>query len=238
MGRTLITTSANAEPILMRPAPLAPRRFTARPLAGTLHTMGISDDDGALMLRYRDGDVHAFEVLYQRHRGPLYRYLLRQCRDNETAADLFQDVWGRVISNRARYEVRARFTTYLFHIAHNCCIDHFRRQSARRVGVTDSVDDWNEQLVSPRHERPDAQLARSQLELAFRASLAELPAEQREVFLLFEESGLNLDEIAYVTGVGMETAKSRLRYALNKLRAALKDDPAVMAADARGSGCE
>lgn len=200
--------------------------------------MNVSEDDGALMLRYRDGDLDAFRTLYERYRGPLYRYLLRQSRDNETAADLFQDVWGRVISSRERYEVRARFTTYLFHIAHNCCIDHFRRQSARRTNQTDSVDDWHEQLVSPSHERPDALLARSQLETAFRASLAELPVEQREVFLLYEETGLDLEEIAYVTGVGMETAKSRLRYAINKLRAALEDDPAVMTADARGSSRE
>jgi RNA polymerase sigma-70 factor (ECF subfamily) len=235
LSRTFSIAPATAAPRLMNHAPPARHRFTTAPLAGTLAPMDVSEDDAALMLRYRDGDLHAFETLYERHRGPLYRYLLRQCRDNEAAADLFQDVWGRVISNRERYQVRARFTTYLFHIAHNCCIDHFRRQSARRTGLTDPVDDWNEQLVSPSHERPDAELARSQLEQAFRASLAELPSEQREVFLLYEETGLTLGEIAYVTGVGMETAKSRLRYALSKLRAALKDDPAVLSADARGS---
>jgi RNA polymerase sigma-70 factor (ECF subfamily) len=189
--------------------------------------MNVADDDAALMLRYRDGDLGAFESLYERHRGPLYRYLLRQCRDRDAAADLFQDVWGRLISNRGRYEVRARFTTYLFHVAHNCCIDYFRRQSARRVAVTDAVEDCVELLTSPGHERPDAELSRLQLEQAFRSALGALPPEQREVFLLYEEAGLSLDEIAYVTGVGMETAKSRLRYALTKLRAALKDDHAV-----------
>ena len=148
----------------MSHAPPARRRFTATPLAGTLAPMAISEDDGALMLRYGDGDLRAFEILYERHRGPLYRYLLRQSRDHETAADLFQDVWGRVISNRERYEVRARFTTYLFHIAHNCCIDHFRRQSARRAAVTDPVDDWHDQLVSPGHERPDADWKEDMLE--------------------------------------------------------------------------
>lgn len=238
MSRTLNIAPANAEPPLTNFTLPARRRFTATSQAATLPPMNAGDDDSALMLRYRDGDLRAFEVLYERHRGPLYRYLLRQCRDDETAADLFQDVWGRVISNRERYEARARFTTYLFHIAHNCCIDYFRRQSARRVGLTDPVDDWSDRLTSPHHERPDAELARSQLERAFRAGLAELPAEQREVFLLYEETGLDLNEIAYVTGVGMETAKSRLRYALNKLRAALKNDPAVASAEARGSSRE
>jgi RNA polymerase sigma-70 factor (ECF subfamily) len=221
-------------------------RFTASPVGRTLPSMDAGDDDGALMLRYGDGDLRAFEELYKRHRGSLYRYLLRQCRDNEAAADLFQDVWGRVIANRERYEVRARFTTYLFHIAHNCCIDYFRRQSARRSAQTDPVDDWHDELTSPRHERPDAELAHLQLKSAFRKAMAALPPEQREVFLLYEEAGLSLDEVADITGVGMETAKSRLRYALNKLRAALRDDPAVSAEanprrserDGRGSASE
>ena len=232
MSRTLSIPPANAELPLTQYKSRAHHQFTAATRTATLPRVTVTDDDGELMVRYRHGDLRAFEVLYERHRGSLYRYLLRQCRDSETAADLFQEVWGRIISTRDRYEVRARFTTYLFHIAHNCCVDYFRRQSARRAGLTDTVDDWSDQLVSPVHERPDAQLARSQLEQAFRASLAELPPDQREVFLLYEESGLDLDEIAYVTGVGMETAKSRLRYALNKLRAALKDDPAV---ELRGS---
>lgn len=235
MSRTLSIFPANAESHLIHTKSPGRRRFSATLQTDTLARMTASDDDSELMLRYRHGDLRAFETLYERHRGSLYRYLLRQCRDPETASDLFQEVWGRIIATRARYEVRARFTTYLFHIAHNCCIDYFRRQSARRAGLTDTVEDWNDQLVSPTHERPDAELARAQLEQAFRASLAELPPEQREVFLLYEETGLDLDEIAYVTGVGMETAKSRLRYALNKLRAALRDDPAVALAGARGS---
>jgi RNA polymerase sigma-70 factor, ECF subfamily len=227
LSRTLSINPANVEPPLTHYKPRVHRLFTATTQPATLPRVTVTDDDGDLMVRYRHGDLRAFEVLYERHRGSLYRYLLRQCRDSETAADLFQDVWGRIISNRGRYEVRARFTTYLFHIAHNCCVDYFRRQSARRAGLTDPVDDWSDRLVSPTHERPDAQLARAQLEHAFRASLADLPPDQREVFLLYEETGLDLEEIAFVTGVGMETAKSRLRYALNKLRAALQDDPAV-----------
>jgi len=210
----------------MDDAPAARSPFNGIAVARTLPAMQIADDDATLMLRYRDGDLQAFESLYQRHRGALYRYLLRQCRDRDAAADLFQDVWGRLISNRKRYEARARFTTYLFHIAHNCCIDYFRRRSAHRVSMTDAVEDREELLASPGHERPDAELSRLQLERAFRAALAGLPPEQREVFLLHEEAGLNLDEIAYVTRVGMETAKSRLRYALAKLRSALKDERA------------
>jgi len=83
------------------------------------------DEDAKLMVRYRDGDADAFSALYARHKGPLYRYLLRQVRNAGAAADLFQDVWSRLIATRSRYEARAKFATYLFHIAHNCSVDFF-----------------------------------------------------------------------------------------------------------------
>src|SRR5918993_492793 len=147
--------------------------------AGTPVAAAVTDD-AALMLRYRDGDARAFEILYERHKGPLYRYLQRMCGRREVADDLFQEVWSKVIASRSRYEARAQFNTFLFRIAHNCAIDDFRR------------------------------------------ALAELPAEQRDVFVLYEESGLTLEEIGRITGVAMETAKSRLRYAVGKLRTALR----------------
>src|SRR5438477_4225824 len=92
-----------------------------------LDSMPLEDADVDLMLRYRDGDALAFAHLYSHHKGPLYRYLLRHVRNAGAAADLFQEVWSRVIANRARYEPRAKFATFLFHIAHNCTIDFFRR---------------------------------------------------------------------------------------------------------------
>ena len=87
--------------------------------------------DETLMLAYCDGDAAAFEVLYQRYRGALYRYFLRQCRHPATAEELFQDVWMRLVRARKAYEPRARFSTYIFHMAHNHFIDHYRRQSGR-----------------------------------------------------------------------------------------------------------
>ena len=80
------------------------------------------DDDGELMLRYARGDMHAFETLYRRHRSALYRYLVRQTHNTETANDLFQEVWSKVIASRARYEPRAKFSTFLYRVAHNCFI--------------------------------------------------------------------------------------------------------------------
>lgn len=181
-----------------------------------------AETDAALMLRYRDGDVRAFEMLYERHKGPLYRYLLRMCRDPEAANDLFQEVWGKVIASRERYEVRAQFNTFLFRIAHNSAVDYFRRSGRQQLREAEDVADLEEQLAGADAERPDARLSEAQLQTAFRQALQQLPQEQREVFVLYEETGLSLEDIGKLTGVAMETAKSRLRYALTKLRAALQ----------------
>lgn len=185
-------------------------------------TLPLGTDDTALMLRYRNGDARAFEILYERHKGALYRYLQRMCRSPETANDLFQEVWSKVIASRERYEVRAQFNTYLFRIAHNCTIDYFRRAGRRYEGAAQDVEEIADELPGAEHERPDAELSEAQLRADFRRALEHLPAEQRDVFVLYEETGLSLEEIGKITGVAMETAKSRLRYALGKLRAALK----------------
>jgi len=179
-------------------------------------------DDSALMLRYRDdGDTAAFEVLYRRHNDSLYRYLLRLARNPQVAEDLFQDAWSKVIRARANYRPTARFSTYLFRIAHNSFIDHLRRAS-RHPTLPDADP---ERVVSDDmrpEEAAETLRARERLEVA----LAILPTEQRDAFLLHEEGGLTLDEVALVTGVNRETAKSRLRYAVAKLRVAVAgDDP-------------
>lgn len=179
-------------------------------------------DDATLMLRYRDGDARAFEILYERHKGPLYRYLQRMCGRREVADDLFQEVWSKVIASRGRYEARAQFNTFLFRIAHNCAVDHFRRSGRPHEGAAQDIADVAEQIGGAEHEQPDAALAQAQVRQDFRRALEQLPAEQRDVFVLYEESGLTLEEIGRVTGVAMETAKSRLRYAVGKLRGALK----------------
>jgi RNA polymerase sigma-70 factor, ECF subfamily len=178
------------------------------------------EDDGELMLRYGRGDLRAFEVLYQRHRGGLYRYLSRQTRNPEAANDLFQEVWSKVIASRDRYEPRAKFQTLLYRIAHNCFVDYCRRASVR-AEVTGGEEDWQTSLPAPDDEQPDARAERAQALARYKVALAELPSEQRDVFLLYEESGLSLEEIAVITAVGPETAKSRLRYAVLKLRQAL-----------------
>ena len=190
---------------------------TALPYA---RAMVHAPDDSALMLRYGDGDVQAFEILYRRHNDAIYRYLLRLCGHRDSADDIFQDVWGKIIKARETYRPTAKFTTFLYRVAHNCFIDHVRRN---RRHSTNTV------LEPERHRDPgeslelatERSLARERLELA----LSTLPDEQRDAFLLREEGGLSVEQIAAVTGCNRETAKSRLRYAVSKLRAAI-DEPA------------
>ena len=197
-----------------------PTRFARA--SATRRVVTMSDaEDAQLMLAYARGELGAFESLYSRHRGALYRYLMRQARDPDITNDLFQEVWSRVIVNRARYEPRAKFRTFLFTLAHNCFIDHCRRTKARPAGTNIEDADAADLLPASDDSRPDTQLERDESSARYRAALATLPPEQRDVYLLHEESDLSLEEIARVTGVGAETAKSRLRYAVGKLKAAL-----------------
>lgn len=173
--------------------------------------------DEQLMLRYRDGDAGAFAPLYQRHRGPLYRYLLHGCGHPATAEELFQDVWTGLIKARAGYRVEASFRTWLYRLAHNRLVDHYRRTQIR----------WVDDASLP--EVPDPAPGQEQLANdadcvnRLQTALGNLPAAQREAFLLREETELSLEQIGAIAGVGRETIKSRLRYALKTLRAALED---------------
>jgi RNA polymerase sigma-70 factor, ECF subfamily len=186
-----------------------------------------SPDDGELMVRYAAGDLRAFTLLYARYRLPLYRYLARQTRNAESATDLFQEVWSRVIAHRSQYEARAPFRTFLFRVAHNCFIDHQRR-AALRPSVQESCDQSqervHERVAAPESDGPEARSEHSELLHRYRAALDALPSEQRDAFLLYQQSGLPLSEVAAITGVGVETAKSRVRYALAKLRLALASE--------------
>jgi RNA polymerase sigma-70 factor, ECF subfamily len=186
-----------------------------------LPTMDSPDDDAGLMLRYRDGDAAAFGALYAQYKGPLYRYLLRHVRNAGAAADLFQEVWSHLVATRSRYEPRAKFATFLFHIAHNCAIDFFRRDVKMRGEVTQDLDHALLEPEVPEHQRPDRVAEFAEQQSALLAAVAALPHEQREAFLLREETGLSVEEIARVTDVPIETAKSRLRYAIRKLKKSL-----------------
>lgn len=186
-----------------------------------LRGMAGEPDDRELMLRYRNGDAAAFRELYARHKSPLYRYFLRQVPDAQSAADLFQDAWTKIIQARRRYQPSARFNTYMYKVAHNCLVDHWRRQG-RAPASDPALRDDPETL--PGNSDPESAAQQAQWRERFRRALAGLPEEQRSAFLLREEGGLSLADIASVTGVAEETAKSRLRYAVRKLRQALDQE--------------
>lgn len=176
--------------------------------------------DEALMLAYAGGDPAAFEQLYARHRGRLYRFLLRQLRDPALADEMFQDVWQRVISARAGWTPEAPFGTWLYRIAHNRLADHWRALRHRPPAPADG-DERTARI--PDHDTPERTLSEFEQRRRLQLALDELPAEQREVLLLRLEQELTLEEIGAITGVGRETVKSRLRYAMDKLRSRLPE---------------
>ena len=178
---------------------------------------GETDSDEALMLAYAHGEPGAFDALYKRHKAPLFRFLLRQCRDAAVAEELFQDVWSNIIRARAGYRASARFATYLYRIAHSRLIDYYRSRSPAALVSFDDEEVAPELAAPPGGEPHVAYEARARaarlLEL-----LQALPEAQREAFVLQHEAGMSIEEIADATGVPRETAKSRLRYAIAKLR--------------------
>ena len=182
-----------------------------------------SDED--LMLAYAAGDGAAFDTLYERHKGGVYRYLLRQCRHAGVADELFQDVWMNLIRARTGYAPIAKFTTWLYRLAHNRLIDHYRASGvATLVSADDDAHaDAVAAIAADCGDEPNARAENRELGERLKSAVAALPAAQREAFLLHQEGGLSLGEIAELTGAGVETVKSRLRYAMNKLRSDLSD---------------
>jgi RNA polymerase sigma-70 factor (ECF subfamily) len=182
--------------------------------------------DEDLMLAYAAGDATAFDALYARHRGGLYRYLMRHCGHAGIVDELFQDVWLNAIRARTTYVPSAKFTTWLYRIAHNRLIDHWRATGRVELlstgsGDDDDADDVLAAIPGARTDEPEVRASAREISTRLCSALAALPPAQREVFLLHQEGGLDLHEIAELTGAGVETVKSRLRYALAKLRAEL-----------------
>ena len=192
------------------------------------------EPDEALMLRYAAGDIAAFDVLYARHALGVWRYLLRSVRVAALADDLLQDVWfslarqGGAMQDTpgTAYQPSARFRTWLFTIAHNRLVDHFRSVK-NHVRLDDEGSDGHDRLADSLAADsgfgPVRQLQSRQQAAALIEAVEQLPGEQREAFLLQAEGGLRVEEIASATGVSFETAKSRLRYARNSLRQQLEE---------------
>lgn len=207
---------------LLSPAVAAPARYADGRPALTLCAVDAAalPTDESLMLAWAGGELRAFETLYARHRSRLYSFLLRQLRDAALADEMFQDVWQRVIAARAGWQPDAAFTTWLFRIAHNRLNDHWRAARHRPPAPGDA----DERVARMSDTRtPETQLSEFEERRRLQLAMEQLPDEQREVLQLRLEQELSLEEIAQITGVGRETVKSRLRYAMDKLRAGLSE---------------
>lgn len=185
--------------------------------------MGEPDDDAQLMQRYAAGDAHAFDLLYERNRAGLWRFIRRLMGNAAATDDVFQECWSRLIANRERYRPTARFTTWLYRIAHNCCMDHWRKIGRRAAHETTDDDAVTAAADLPASE-PFALATAGESASRLGEALSRLPEDQRVAFLLYVEGGLSMTEIAEQTGTLAETAKSRVRYAVAKLKQELGAD--------------
>jgi RNA polymerase sigma-70 factor (ECF subfamily) len=179
--------------------------------------------DEQLMLAYRHGDAGAFDELYRRHKGGLYRFVLRSVRERAVAEELYQEIWMRAIEARGRYEVQAKFSTWLYTIAHHRLVDHWRKRGLQLVSLDQDGAGAMELPAGADAEPQRIAEAKQGLE-RFSRALAALPPAQREAFLMHHEAEMGVAEIARATGANEEAAKSRLRYATEKLKEALGDD--------------
>lgn len=185
--------------------------------------------DEALMLRYQAGDASAFAQLVRRHQGPLYNFALRQVRVPQVAEDVVQESFVRVVQNAADFKHEARFTTWVYTITRNLCIDHLRKRALRKHPSLDESrgEEGDGPTLGEQTADPRASVEREATgtELKERIALAvdKLPDEQREVFLMREIANLPFKEIAEITNVPENTVKSRMRYALERLQEALAE---------------
>jgi len=183
-------------------------------------------DDSALLGAYVLGDVRAFEVLLTRHRRPLFNFLLRSVREPDRAEDLLQEVFLRIIQNAADFEGQAKFTTWMYTIARNLCVDHARKMSHRRHASLDASGPGEDTTplvarIANQDPAPDRAAASPAIRERIAVAVEALPEEQREVFLMRQLHGLGFADIAGVVGVSENTVKSRMRYALERLQEAL-----------------
>jgi RNA polymerase sigma-70 factor (ECF subfamily) len=185
--------------------------------------------DEALMIRYQRGDKGAFTALVRRHQTPLFNFALRQLRAQSQAEDVVQEAFVRVVQNAHEFKHEARFTTWVYTITRNLCIDQLRKRALRRHASLDDSRTGEEgdptlgEQTADSRASVEREATGTELKERIVKALDTLPDEQREVFLLREIAGLPFKEIAEVTGIAENTVKSRMRYALERLQEALAE---------------
>jgi RNA polymerase sigma factor (sigma-70 family) len=184
--------------------------------------------DEALMAAYGTGDAAAFNTLYARHQGGLYRYVLRTVQAPQVASDIFQDTWMKLVQALAHWNTEQRVAPWLYTVARNRALDHVKlfKNQVHETPEYESTSDEPTPSQSSHDAALDNDLAHvlhnQRLGAALIAAVEQLPDVQREAFVLQADAGMSLDEIATLTKVGAETVKSRLRYAKTALRTTLQ----------------
>jgi len=196
-----------------------PRAWMERP-APEPRAEGLAESDEVLMQRYQRGNSEAFQQLYGRHRASLLRFVKRMAPDAGEDEEIAQETWMAVIRGRERYSPRARFVTYLFSIARRRTMDRWRRRGRSPEWEPEAAEP--DSFAAPIQYEPEHQVNNAAFGADLLQAIEALPILQREAFLLRAEGGLGVEEIAAVTGTNRETAKSRLRFALARLRTALE----------------
>lgn len=177
--------------------------------------------DEQLMLQYAKGDAAAFQQLYEKHKGGLFRYCLRQLKNQAIAEECFQEIWMKIINSRVNYQPKALFTTYLYRIAHNHVIDIVRKN--KKVQAEVELDEVTNNEAVEKDKDITTEIIQENRQTELRRQIESLPVEQKTALLLKLDAGLSLEEISNILDCGRETIKSRLRYATAKLREMLGD---------------
>lgn len=181
--------------------------------------------DEQLMLAFQGGDARAFEMLLTRHEKGAYGFALRMVGDSMLAEEIVQEAFLRIIRSARRYRAKANFRNYVYRIVRNLCLDFLRKRpresrppdlKAGSPGTPEGIPDGN--------PGPEHHVGTAQLRSAIQRALFHLPEDQREAFLLKEVKGMKLQDVAAVTGANLNTVKSRLRYALIRLRELLSEE--------------
>jgi RNA polymerase sigma factor (sigma-70 family) len=193
-------------------------------LAATLDT----ETDEALMARFAHGDTRAFETLYDRHEKPVWRFVLRSVKESAIADDVTQELWFAVARTATTYQATAKFRTWLFTMARNRVID-LSRTAKSNVSIDEENDEGEamfSELAADSRLGPLRQLESKDTARQLIEAVEQLPADQREAFLLQADGDMSVEDIASATNVSFETAKSRLRYARAKLKSLLSIETA------------
>ncbi len=191
------------------------------------HTAQLADQE--LIDLYLNGNEKAFEILLRRHKARIYTSIYIFCKDSQLAEDIFQEVFIKIINTlrSGRYNHEGKFLQWALRIAHNLCVDYFRRDKRRpTVGQTDEYDIFN--VISLSDESPEQSIMRSQVHERIRHLVDSLPNEQREVVVLRHYADMSFKEIASLTRVSINTALGRMRYALINMRRMVEEKDLIL----------